>query len=215
MPNPSNFKDLTKQTFHNLFVVKRAENDKQGRARWECKCSCGNTTIIKSNHLISNRTRSCGCIRVETTKKKNLTHGMSKSVEYKTWKSMIDRCTNPKCRAFKNYGGRGITICPEWRHNFMAFYNYIGKRPSLKHTIERINNNSGYKPTNVCWATRTEQANNYRRNVNIMLHGWVLNITQWAKFTGIPYFTLRARIRYGWPPAKAIFQKVSNRKQKH
>ena len=135
MPN-HNFIDLAGKTFSRLVVIERVENNKQGSAQWKCKCSCGNTMIALGKSLRSGNTKSCGCL---VTK-----HGMTKTSEFKIWQAIIDRCCNPNCTAFKNYGRRGIIVCNEWKNDFMAFYADIGKRPSKKYSIERINNNKGY-----------------------------------------------------------------------
>lgn len=203
--------DLTGQPFGRLTVLERAEN-KNGRVYWKCECACGNITNIQADRLVAGTTQSCGCLNKERVKQSNSTHGMSNTPEFHTWEGIIKRCTNPKAIGFKRYAGRGITICDEWRHDFMAFYNHVGKKPTSKHTIERINNNLGYKPGNIKWATRQEQANNTRRNHNITLHSWTMNVTQWAKFIGVKQGTISERINhYNWPPAKAIFQPVKHR----
>jgi len=205
-----NFKDLTGQTFNRLTVIRRVENGKNRYARWECKCFCGNIVVVKSIHLWSNHTKSCGCLKQEAIGIRSTTHGMYKTPEYKSWVHMIDRCNNQKNDSFKYYGGRGITVCKEWENSFAIFFSHIGKRPSIKYSIERINNNKGYFPGNCKWATAKKQSNNRSNNKHITLHGWTLNISAWSRFTGISISTIFGRFERGWPPAKAIFKKVTH-----
>ena len=201
----SKFIDLTDQKFDRLTVLERVENTKKGRACWKCQCSCGNTTTVPSGDLRSGKTKSCGCLNNELRLKRSTTHGMTHSPEYNVWHHMIKRCHNPTNDRFKDYGGRGITVCDEWRHDFMAFYNHVGKRPSKKLMIERVDNSKGYIPGNVIWETRQAQANNKRNNHKITIHGWTMNLCQWARFVGKNYHLVQYRLKKGWPPAKAIW----------
>lgn len=212
MPNPSNFKDLTGQTFGNLYVVKRIENTATNKAQWQCECLCGNIIPVITSHLKSGHTKSCGCLKRDLCIERHLTHGMSDTPEYNIWLRIIQRCTNPNNQDFKDYGGRGITICDKWRYDFMAFFNHTGKRPSIKHSIDRINNNSGYKPNNVQWSLPQKQANNKRNNHNIIIHYCTMTMSQWAKFVGMDNATLWNRIKNNWPIEKAVFQPVRHHK---
>ena len=207
MPN-HNFIDLTGQTFNLLTVICRVENTKWGTARWQCKCSCGNITTAHANHLKSGATKSCGCLHKKLLSKRRFVHGLYSTPEYKTWGGIIQRCTNPNEKAFKNYGGRGITVCDKWRYSFMAFFKDMGKRPSPKLTIERVDNNKGYSPENCVWANSKKQANNRRNNHKISIRGWTLTLAQWSHFVNISQHVLSHRILRGWPPEKAVFYPV-------
>jgi hypothetical protein len=172
------------------------------RKAWTCKCECGSERIILDQALKDGTSKSCGCLMRELNgamiKKLRTTHGDCKSPEYHVRKCMIARCRNPNNRDFKNYGGRGITVCPEWIDSYEAFLKDMGRRPSPDHTLERINNNFGYFPGNVRWATRLEQAWNKRNNHLITYMGKTRSIAEWAQVLGLQYNTIRDRIRAGW-----------------
>lgn len=130
---------------------------------WRCRCDCGNTHDAVRGALVSGLTLSCGCLNRERAAERKTTHGGSKHPLYVTWRHMLERCLDPKCPSWKNYGGRGITICEQWRNDFTAFIRYIGPRPSDQYSVDRIDNDKGYEPGNVRWATREQQAQNRRR----------------------------------------------------
>ena len=124
-----------------------------------CMCECGNIRNVRLDILRSGGSKSCGCVRINK-------HGKYKSAEYAAWISMNQRCNNPKNRYYYNYGGRGISVCERWTASFESFYSDMGDRPTRYHSIERIDNECGYDPTNCKWATRTEQQHNTRLQVN-------------------------------------------------
>ncbi|MET3349056.1 UNVERIFIED_ORG: hypothetical protein ABID57_000725 [Arthrobacter sp. UYEF1] len=137
-------------------------------------------------------------------------HNLCYSAEYGIWHSMRKRCHEPNSQAYKDYGGRGITVCEEWRYSFQAFYDYIGPRPSPEHSIERIDNDRGYEPGNVKWATRIEQANNRRSNRRIAWQGEVHTVSQWANLLNVRPGLLFHRLYAGTD----IFKGLNNGKDK-
>ena len=137
------------------------------------------------------------------------THGMTGTPEYRAWKDMLGRCRNSRHRQYPNYGGRGIRVCDEWLHDFVAFYNHVGPRPSARHSIDRIDNDGNYEPGNVRWATRKMQNANMRTNCLLTYNGETLPCSVWACRMGIDNATLRHRLRVGWPLEKALMQRPS------
>lgn len=126
------------------------------------------------------------------------------SGEYEVWRGIKSRCHTPSHRSWKNYGGRGIQVFEGWRENFAAFLEHIGPRPSRKHTLDRIDNDRGYEPGNVRWATRREQARNTRLNHRITVGSLTLTIAEWAERSGLMASRISDRIRQGWDPADAV-----------
>lgn len=175
--------DLTGQKFGYLTVLQLSESKhKQQRAYWKCQCKCGNITDVASNDLRRGNIKSCGCKRRESH---NVKHGMHDTRIYRIWTSMCKRCYNPNAKEFKNYGGRGIVMCDEWKNDFRNFCKWAissGYHDSL--TIERIDNNDNYSPENCKWTTSKEQANNRRNTVYIEKNGVKKSLSEWCEITG-------------------------------
>jgi len=177
--------ELTGQKFGRLTVVGRGKRDKIGEQFWVCLCECGNSREIRKTSLTNGDTKSCGCIRREQLR----THGGKKTRLYEVWHSMKKRCTEPNCKAFKHYGGRGITICQQWAHDFVAFRDWStthGYKESL--TIDRIDVNGDYEPSNCRWATMKEQCNNKRNTVYRTHNGVSKPVSAWVSELGIPRY---------------------------
>lgn len=160
-------KDLSGQRFSRLTVIAYAGKNKHNRSLWLCKCDCGNTKVISSNALQQGTTKSCGCLNQENhiTKPNRTTHGQSHTRLYRIWKAMKSRCNNPNNPSYQKwYGSKGVKICDEWNQNFWMFYNWSichGYKDNL--TIDRINPEGNYEPSNCRWATPKEQAQNKRK----------------------------------------------------
>ena len=199
-------RDLINQSFGRLTVTNRlSDRDKNGNVQWRCICSCGNTMIVSTVNLKRGSTRSCGCLRKEMMTK----HGMNFSSEYKIWSAIKQRCYNEKHESYELYGGNGITMCVEWKESFETFYRDMGHRPSSVHSIDRKNNELGYSKENCRWATKTEQANNTRKNVFYSLNGVSRTLAAWCRELGINYVSVHSRLRLGMSFEEAI--KVKSR----
>jgi len=151
--------DLSGKRFGRLVVVERKGHNLHGVILWLCQCDCGKHWIVRTDHLRSGKTRSCGCLYSERNNYKK-----SRTKEYRAWRNMIQRCTNPQHRDYKDYGGRGITVCERWLREFDMFMEDMGTAPSKELSLDRINNDLGYSPENCKWSTAKEQANNKRNS---------------------------------------------------
>lgn len=204
--------DLTGKRFGRLTVVSRAENGKGGRARWLCRCDCGNKRVVYGYSLKSGNTRSCGCLRAETSKDKATTHGMSKTSLFHVWWAMMERCTNKNSNSYKNYGGRGISVCDEWLDSATFFDWALSNGYEEGLTIERIDVNDGYKPSNCKWITKAEQARNKTNSFIVEIDGESKCLAEWCERYEINYSTVHQRIaKLGWPPIKALTTPISKR----
>jgi len=125
-----------------------------------------------------------------------------------TWINMKQRCQNPKSTHYQNYGGRGIRVCERWDRDFLAFVADMGERPSQNHTLDRIENNGDYEPTNCRWATRAEQGRNKRNNHLVTYQGVTKPTSAWAEQMGISGTLLRKRLEIGWSSERALTQTV-------
>lgn len=203
-----NGRDISGQRFARLLVLGPVGHNKRNDILWRCQCDCGTITTTVRRPLVSGMTKSCGCLNTETRSLKHRTHGMSDTPAYRTWCKMLERCLNPKIRHYEKYGGRGITICDEWRYSFEAFYFYVAQLPHFEEegrSLDRINNDGSYEPGNVRWATRFEQARNRRSN-HLLTHGGKTQcLTVWAEEVGISASSLEMRLsRLGWSIERAL-----------
>ena len=197
-------KDLTGERFGRLVVEHRAEN-KGSQTMWLCHCDCGKTTIVSAGHLKDGHTTSCGCFHNETMKKMMTTHNQTKTRLYKIWRGIIDRTMYSSHGKYKNYGGRGITLCDEWK-DFVVFREWAvdnGYADDL--TIDRINSNGNYEPSNCRWTTMKVQQNNRTNNHLITCNGETHTMKEWSEIRGIKYSTLSMRVnKRKWSIPRAL-----------
>ncbi len=195
--------DLVGQKFGRLIVISRTDQDRWGKYRWLCQCSCGGEAITTSYCLKTGHTKSCGCLVKEGS---NIRHGHLKkrktSPTYTAWAHIIQRCTNPKNKNYKYYGGRGIKVCQRWM-KFENFLRDMGEKPA-ETQIDRTDNNKGYFADNCSWATRKQQCRNRRSNHLETYQGKTKTMIEWAEETGILYDTIRFRLKRGWSIEKAL-----------
>jgi len=197
------FIDLSGQTFGNLHVINRAETRNKD-VYWLCKCDCGNEIEVRADHLRSMKIQTCGCMSNEMRSMALKKHGMTHTPLYSTWSKMIQRCENPKDGMARLYYERGIKVCDEW-HIFENFKNWAlenGYNKTL--TIDRIDNNGNYEPSNCRWADLITQANNKRTNRRIEYNGEIKTLAQWARVFHIKYQKLWLRLKRGWEFERAI-----------
>ena len=163
-----------------------------------CRCACGKTVITELRYLLSGRVVSCGCAKVDFLRKYATKHGLCESDIYHRWEDMKSRCYNKNNKAYKNYGGRGIKVCEEWKDTPAAFAEWAkrnGFQPNL--SLDRIDVNGGYSPDNCRWATRKEQQANRRNNIYLTYNGETRMITEWARILGVAFQTIRYHLKRG------------------
>lgn len=178
----------TGDKYNRLTAVKFHHWDKRHKPCWLFECDCGEKKVICVGSVKNGHTKACGCLRTK--------HGMRKTRTYKLWKGIKQRCLNPNNPDYRYYGGRGITICPEWLNSFINFYADMGDCPD-EMTLDRIKNNENYCKSNCRYATRKEQANNTRQNRLITYKNKTQTIAQWSEELEINYNTLYSRIKNG------------------
>lgn len=213
-------KSLVGQRFDRLVVLERAKERRTPsgtpKIYWVCKCDCGTIKEVAGLKLKSGNTRSCGCYNKETRKTAAKKHGLSDHRIYWIHSGMKDRCNNPNNSSFKDYGGRGIKVCDEWQNDFMSFYNWSMKNGySEELSIDRIDVNGNYEPSNCRWSTFEEQGFNKRNNHLITINGVTKPLGMWAKESGLNEGIIRGRIKMNWdekdllnPPTEEIKYKV-------
>ena len=203
-----NFKDITGQRFGMLTVLRFVERVYKDN-KWECLCDCGRTSVKRGNNLKCGGTKSCGCNqgRPKNAGRKPATPGRY------CWQSMRQRCYYAKDPHYHNYGGRGIAVCEEWRQSFDTFIRDMGPRPTPLHTIERMDNDGPYCPSNCRWATGKEQSNNRRNNARIAFRGITKTLSQWAGELGIKRGCLAYRLKH-WDLETAMTAPVNEVKSR-
>lgn len=196
--NKNTRQDLTGQRFNRLLVLRLAGKSKSGNLRWECICDCGNKTIVDAGNLKKGHVQSCGCLNIERVKQVNTTHGGTNDALFKVWEMIKERCLKPSHKSYKDYGGRGITICEEWEHDYQKFKDFAlshGWKRGLQ--VSRIDNEKGYFPENVNFVTRVENSNNRRNTIFIDFEGKKVSLANLARMVNKNYSSLWSRYRRG------------------
>jgi hypothetical protein len=197
--------DYIGKKYNRWTVLKYEGTNHLKKSQFLCRCDCGKEKIVALGNLKTGQSKSCGCLNDENRKGNTWSkkHGMSFSREYRSWESMLARCECITNREYPDWGGRGIRVCERW-HDFNNFYADMGARPKGT-TLDRIDNNGDYEPSNCRWATAKMQSNNRRSNTLITYNGRTQTLQQWADETGICSGTISQRIRKrGWSIEKAL-----------
>lgn len=202
-------KDLKGLTFGNLTVIQLV-GVKKTHKQWLCDCKCGNQTIVFQTNLLTGGTTSCGCLssrqQAHKLRETNITHGQSQTKLYHVYYAVLDRCFNKDSKAYYHYGNRGITVCDEWKESFETFHQWSalnGYKEGL--TLDRINNDDDYKPSNCQWITSTEQTLNKRTTIYVTINNVTKTLKEWSVESGIKYSTLWSRYTaYGWTDEKLL-----------
>lgn len=214
---PKTFVDLTGKIFGRLKVIQYAYREKD-KNFWECECNCGNKIFTTSSCLTKGYTKSCGCLQRDLARR-NKKHGYAHKLSlYYIWKSMKERCNNKNDKSYKNYGDRGIKVCNEWQNNYLTFHNWAfesgyveEKLPNGKNklTLDRINVNGDYEPSNCRWITNAEQARNKRNNTKVKYNGTMVNLRDLCDRLNVKYETMYRRIFCShWDIEKALLQPI-------
>jgi hypothetical protein len=211
-----NFKDLSGKRFGSLLVIEysgyRSTPSGTKKYYFLCQCDCGVKKYVPSVNLLNGKSTSCGCYNRSAECRSK--HGRSKDDIYRIWSHIKQRCFVETCDCYYRYGGRGITMCDEWKNDFAKFASDMGERPSPQHTVDRKDNNGNYCKENCRWATRTEQQSNMRSNVMVSLGGDKVTVSEAARRIGILKSTIATRMRRGWSEEKALSTPVVPRKNR-
>ena len=195
--------ELTGARFGLLTVTRRAQTSP---VMWGCICDCGNVSVVSTGRLRSGNTRSCGCRKAAVLGESTTTHGMAGTRTHRIWKAMLTRTRNPNTKQYKDYGGRGITVCKRW----LKFENFIadmGVAPDDR-TLDRLKGSRGYSKANCRWATRTEQNQNARSNIRVVINGDSQVVAEWARRLGTRKSVIYGRIKRGWDAVDACTRPV-------
>ncbi len=188
--------DLTDSVFGLWSVLGRGGNTKAGKATWVCKCACGVERSVVSSSLIKGVSVSCGCHQSAVVSSMNFKHGMTGTTEYRSWQMMMSRCYNRNFPDYDLYGGRGIVVCDSWK-DFRNFYSDMGGKPEGKTSIDRVDVNGNYEPSNCRWASQIEQCNNVRKNRFVLVDGNRMTIANAARKLGKRYSAVMWAVNSG------------------
>lgn len=192
----SRTKNLLGKRFHMLEVISQSEKINKC-SRWNCRCDCGQEVTVDCSKLTSGIKTSCGCEKRRMMSELKKIHGMSRTRIYHIWMAMKNRCYRVSSQKYADYGGRGITVCDEW-HSFESFYEWsLANGYNNDLTIDRIDNNGLYSPSNCRWATVTIQSNNRRSNRHLTIDGVTRTVAEWSRYSNVRYATIMSRVKRG------------------
>ena len=193
------------QRFGKLRVTASAPPAESGNVQYKCRCDCGKRSVVTASNLRIGKTKSCGCLRVASAARATIaatTHGMKNTGIYRVWNSMLNRCRNPSVPQYPNYGGRGIKVCARWK-KFENFFADMGVCPAGL-SLDRVDVNGDYRPSNCRWATQKQQSRNTRKTIWLEHRGVVKSLRDWEDDLGLPKEVIYGRIKNGWTVERAI-----------
>lgn len=196
--------DLTGRRFG--FLTVSGESERRGKnIMWNCLCDCGNRVVVPRSNLMNGHTKSCGCKTKEMIGNATRVHGFVGTRLNRIYHGMKSRCYNPNNEKYKDYGGRGITVCDEWKNDFQAFYDWAmsnGYKENL--TIDRINVDGNYEPSNCRWADNITQSYNKRNTLKLFFNGEERSVREWSEITGLSMAAIRSRLQRGWSVVETL-----------
>lgn len=195
--------DYTGQKFGKLTALEHVDTTSAGHQRYRFSCDCGGEITTRISKVVSGEVKGCGCL-IGGIPKHGDWRGNKPTPEWLAWALMKYRCLDPNHPAYPRYGGRGITVCDQWRESYENFLADMGRRPTPKHTLERIDNDKGYEPDNCRWATRTEQARNRSDTRWVVVNGVRMSAAEAADRAGMPRGLIWQRLKYGWSVDRAL-----------
>ncbi len=194
--------DMLGERRGKLLVIGRSDKRTKRGLYWICRCDCGNVIEAAGADIRVGDTTSCKCARNERTRLLKYSHGMEGTPTYRSWEDMKKRCYDPSRPYYRHYGGRGIVVCDSWKNSFQNFFADMGERP-VGLTLDRVDNDGNYEPSNCRWATRKQQSNNTRRTHFVTVNGEARSLMQWSEQLGISYSSIKRRLRAGWSEEEA------------
>lgn len=212
--------DLTGRRFGYLTAIKPTRMTKDHSQLWLCRCDCGNFKEVEARYLKRNRPHNCGCMTKKLQNSRNKTHGASGTRLYYVWRSIRYRCERESSSEYPSYGGRGISVCAEWRDSFPAFQEwalsngYDENAPRGECTIDRIDVDGDYEPSNCRFVSIEAQANNRRNNRYVIVNGVTRTVSEWCRENGLSRATVDSRLKMGWEPARAVTAKPLGKREK-
>lgn len=184
---------------HWTVVDQRPFGDLSSKDLVNCRCRCGKVKSVRKERLTRGRSRCCGCFKK---------HGMCKTKEYRVWTKIKERCYNPRAENYPRYGGRGVSMCDEWRNSFETFLKDMGECPIGKMSIDRIDNGGNYNHGNCRWADAVEQNNNKENTLRVTIGGVTKSLADWADDNGLKYTTVYRRFKLGWTPQDCLMPRI-------
>lgn len=204
--NGHRVEDLSGKSFGRLTTINVSSFSKSGGAIWKCRCSCGNFKDVRATHQKSGLIASCGCLRKEVAGNLRKSHGKSKTRLYRIWEDMKSRCNNPNTGNYSFYGKRGISVCLQWSNNFEVFFEWATSNGyDDSKSIDRIDVNGNYEPSNCRWADIHTQSTNKTTNIYLNYNGKKMTISEIAELIGISPYTLYSRLnKLKWNAEEAV-----------